>query len=83
MLMLPERSHVPRVQRFASSSLPPSTKRPLERTNLHAPIYVHGCARGYIVHFAGRADSSTIAYSTNTAATAKVSTELYQQRNVR
>jgi hypothetical protein len=49
--------------------------------NIHvssAPIPFR-CARGCIVHLAARADSSTITHSTDTAATAKVSSEMYRQ----
>lgn len=45
------------------------------------PIHVHGCARGYIVPFAVRADSATITHSTSVTAT-EVSTEMYGQRHL-
>jgi hypothetical protein len=54
----------------------------LERNDLHGPIYFRRYARGYIVHFAVRADASAIAHSTDTAGTAEISTEMYRQRHV-
>jgi len=54
----------------------------LERSDLYAPTYSRRGDRGYVVHFAVRADASAIAHSADSAGTAEIPTEMYRQRHV-
>lgn len=48
----------------------------------HAPIHVHGCARGYIVHFAGRENSASCFQDFNRSSSSPTSEKVLAEPSV-